>query len=43
MNSEETVMREWLLALAPVALVIYFVMYPTKFHGLIQWIVSLIR
>jgi hypothetical protein len=36
-------MRDWLLALAPLALVIYFVMYPAKFYGLIQWMVGLMR
>jgi hypothetical protein len=36
-------MREWLFVLAPVALVIYFVMYPAKFNGMIQWIVNFVR
>jgi hypothetical protein len=36
-------MREWLFVLAPVALVIYFVMYPAQFQGLVGWIMSMVR
>ena len=36
-------MREWLFVLAPVALVIYFVMYPAQFIGLVHWIMSFVR
>jgi hypothetical protein len=39
----EGTMREWLFVLAPVALVIYFVMYPAQFHGLVGWIMSMVR
>lgn len=40
---EETAMREWLYILVPMAVAIYFVMYPAKFHSLIQWLMSLLR
>jgi hypothetical protein len=36
-------MREWILGLVPIALVGYFVMYPTKLHGVLDWIIGLAR
>lgn len=33
-------MREWILALAPCAVVECFVIYPAKFHELLGWILS---
>jgi hypothetical protein len=31
-------MREWLLMLVPVALIIYFVVYPNEFSALLTWL-----
>jgi hypothetical protein len=36
-------MREWLLVLAPVAVVIYFVIYPDQFAALVHWAGGLLR
>jgi hypothetical protein len=33
-------MRDWIWALAPVGLVVYFVMYPAKLIALLHWIMS---
>jgi hypothetical protein len=31
-------MREWLLVLVPIALVIYFLVYPDRFHAITNWL-----
>jgi hypothetical protein len=36
-------MREWLLVLAPVAVVIYFVIYPDQFAALLHWANNFMR
>jgi hypothetical protein len=36
-------MREWLLMLVPVALIVYFVVYPHQFSALLTWLLGLIR
>ncbi len=36
-------MREWLLGLAPLALAIYFVMYPAEFGALVSQIRLFVR
>jgi hypothetical protein len=30
-------MREWYLALAPVAAIVYFIFFPAQFHALVAW------
>jgi hypothetical protein len=30
-------MRDWLLVLAPIALVFYFLLYPNQFHAFVAW------
>jgi hypothetical protein len=30
-------MREWILALAPIGAIFYFIMYPDQFHAFIDW------
>jgi hypothetical protein len=36
-------MREWLLALVPIVITIYFLIYPAQFTVVIHWIMSLAR
>lgn len=36
-------MREWMLGLAPVGLVAYFVIYPAEFQAFINWMMQLTR
>lgn len=41
--SEIPLMQDWILILAPVSLVSYFLMYPSQFHQFITWFGHLIR
>jgi len=36
-------MREWLLVLAPVALVTYFLIYPNEFRAFMGWFGRLLQ
>jgi hypothetical protein len=31
------VMREWMYVLTPVSLIVYFVVFPERFHAFIVW------
>lgn len=35
-------MREWVLALGPVAAIVYFVMYPHQLKALMDWAAALL-
>jgi len=35
-------MRDWLLVLAPVILVIYFLVFPSHFDGTLQWLGAIV-
>lgn len=35
-------MRDWLLLLAPIALILYFLVYPDQFSAFMAWAQSLI-
>jgi hypothetical protein len=37
-QEREAAMREWLLVLVPIALVIYFLVYPDQFHAITNWL-----
>lgn len=36
-------MREWILAAAPVIVVVIFVVYPASFSSLMSWFVSVLH
>jgi hypothetical protein len=36
-------MRDWLLMLAPIGLIVYFLMYPDQFSALVDWAEQFIR
>ena len=36
-------MQDWILVLAPVSLVTYFLLYPDQFHHFLTWFGHLIR
>jgi hypothetical protein len=36
-------MREWIWATAPVATVVYFVIYPSQFGSVMLWLAEFIR
>ena len=36
-------MREWLLVLAPIAAIVYFLTYPSEFTALMNWLASLLQ
>jgi hypothetical protein len=36
-------MQDWILVLAPVSLVAYFLLYPDQFHHFMTWFGHLIR
>jgi len=36
-------MQDWILVLAPVSLVTYFLLYPHQFHQFLAWFGHLIR
>jgi len=38
-----TLMRDWVLVLTPIAVVVYFIVYPDQFHAFMMWIERLIN
>ena len=36
-------MREWMLVLIPVALIVYFIVYPDQFTALMAWAMQWVR
>ena len=36
-------MRDWLLPVAPIAAVVYFVVFPDQFYALLDWAASLMH
>lgn len=36
-------MREWMFVVAPVALVVYFLVYPDQFYGVMDWAARLVH
>ena len=36
-------MRDWLFMLAPIGIVVYFLVYPGQFHAFIVWATGFIR
>jgi hypothetical protein len=39
---QEEPMRDWLLLLAPIALIVYFLAYPDQFSAFVSWASHLI-
>ena len=36
-------MRDWILILLPVAVVVYFLVYPDAFSAVVAWVQSIVR
>lgn len=36
-------MRDWFLPVAPIAVVVYFVVFPDQFNTLLDWAAALMR